>query len=377
MRTDREERELPEGEGFMGHSQRIGRRRFRVLAALALPATIAALVAGAALSAGAEKPTMEVLPKPTGLQYGQTVTIKAHHLPKGSGSVAATICGLVDAAGKTIASPTAKDCAGAAELGKLVVLKSWQSNGEFETQYTLPQRGQAFGENKRLCDKSHHCALVVADANPDNPAYHVDTVIQFVDQQPFGATPTTTQKTSTTTPSGADPTTPGKTADGGTGDEGSGGNNGSAPPGVTADYAADADGDPQHPRVHLEGRIGIHPPTGGASALPAPSSPGDNAVPPEAAQALDQVCTQLAAAVTQAGGDPSGLHSACAAAMSGSGPQQFAALLQAPGLLCAQGSSAWQENPQITDACNQAAAAIAPNTSQLGGALAPAVDEIG
>jgi hypothetical protein len=353
--------------------QRRGRRRLRILGTLALPATIAGLVAGAALSAGAEKPTMEVLPAPTGLKYGQQVTIKAHNLPKGSGSVAATICGLADAAGKTIKSPTPKDCAGAAELGKLVVLKSWQSNGEFETKYTLPTSGQKFGENKRFCDKTHHCALVVADANPDAPAYHVDTVIQFVDQQPFGATPTTKPNTATTKPSSSGTSTPGNSSGGGSGTGGSNGNNGSAQPGVTADYDADGDFDPQHPRVHLEGRIGIHPPSGGTPGLPALPAPGDNPVPPEAAQALDQACTQLAAAVKQAGGDPSGLSTACAAAKGGSGPQQLAALLQAPSLLCVQGASAWQNNPQVTDACNQAAAAIAPATSQVGGALAPAL----
>ena len=82
----------------------------------------------------------------------------------------------------TIANPGADDCAGAAEIGKLVVVKSWQSNGEFDTKYTLPTSGQTFGKNTRFCDRSHRCALVVADANPDNPAYYIETKIVFTDQ---------------------------------------------------------------------------------------------------------------------------------------------------------------------------------------------------
>ena len=33
-----------------------------------------------------------------------------------------------------------------------------------DTKYTLPKSGQQFGDNKRFCDKSHKCAIVVADA---------------------------------------------------------------------------------------------------------------------------------------------------------------------------------------------------------------------
>jgi len=83
------------------------------------------------------------------------------------------------------------------------------------------------------------------------------------------------------------------------------------------------------------------------------------------------VCTQLAAAVKQAGGDPSALTTACGAIESGNGPQELGLVLQSPSLLCAEGASAWQNNQQITDACNQAATALAPVTSQLGGALQP------
>src|SRR6478752_7189411 len=114
------------------------------------------LTATSAMGAASAKPSMQVLPKATGLKYGQTVDVKGHHLPKGSGSVAATICGLQDAAGKTIAKPGANDCAGAAEIGKLVVVKSWQSNGEFDTNYTLPTSGEKFGKNALFCDRTHH-----------------------------------------------------------------------------------------------------------------------------------------------------------------------------------------------------------------------------
>ena len=65
------------------------------------------------------------------------------------------------------------------------------------------------------------------------------------------------------------------------------------------------------------------------------------------------------------------LLAACAAIASGDGPEQLSTVLQSPSLLCIEGASAWQNNPQITDACNQAAAALAPVTSQLGGLLGP------
>ena len=93
-----------------GHT---GRQRLMILGLLALPLAVAGGIwAGAAQGAGAAAPSMEVLPKTTGLKYGQTVEIKGANLPKGSGSVAATICGLQDATGKTIANPGANDCAG-------------------------------------------------------------------------------------------------------------------------------------------------------------------------------------------------------------------------------------------------------------------------
>jgi hypothetical protein len=307
---------------------------------------------------------MEVLPRPTGLKYSQTVEIKAHHLPKGSGSVAATICGLNDASGKTIAKPTADDCAGASEVGKLVIVKSWQSNGEFDTKYTLPKSGQKFGKHARFCDKKHYCALVVADANPNAPAYHVDKKIQFVDQAPANAK--TKPKTSTTKPS--TPTTAAKPAR----PQSSTGSNGAR---VTANARGGTS------TGSSSGSLSLGVSAGANVAMPSPGSP-PSASPPAltpppltppapVAQGLDQVCTRLADAVKQAGGDPSALLAACSAIESGNGPQQLTTVLRSPSLLCIEGASAWQNNAQITDACNQAAAGLAPATSQLGGLVVP------
>jgi hypothetical protein len=361
----------------------MGKRRLRTLGVLVAPFAVAGMVLGtAALGAdNAAKPSIEVIPA-TGLKYSQTVTVKGHHLPKGSGSVAATICGLEDAAGKTIAKPGANDCAGADELGTLVQLKQWQSNGEFETKYTLPASGKKFGKNQRFCDKSHHCAIVVADANPDAPAYHVDKVIQFVDQKPFGtsSSPTTKPKPKPTTS-----TKPGDSTGSGS-NSGNSGNNGNANPkpaarsGIDADGTGDADMNPDNPKVHIEGSIGVHPPSGGAPGLPSlPGTPGGDGapkLPPELTNALDQACTQLASAVKQAGGDTTALMAACASIKNGNGPEQLKTVLQNPGLLCVLGSSAWQNNEQVTDACNQAATALKPALAPLVGGLDPVLGSL-
>jgi hypothetical protein len=350
-----------------GHT---ARKRLWLAGLLAVPVAVAGLVfAGAAQGAGAA-PSMEVLPKPTGLKYGQTVEIKGHHLPKGSGSVAATICGLNDASGKAIAKPTADDCAGAPEIGKLVVVKSWQSNGEFDTKYTLPKSGQKFGKNTRFCDKTHRCALVVADANPNAPAYHVETKIQFVDQAPTAATKPKTKpskrapKPSTPATSSTSPNQPGATtnARGGTS---TGSSSGSASFSVSAGATIPIPSSGAPPALPVPVPA---PPAPGGNPVPAP---GANPVPAPVAQGLDQICTQLANAVKQAGGDPSALLAACSAIESGNGPAQLATVLQSPSLLCIEGASAWQNNPQITAACNQAAAGLAPVTSQVGGLLGP------
>jgi hypothetical protein len=337
------------------------RRRGWVLATAVSGAAIGAMLfASSALGAGSTKPSMEVLPSAKGLKYQQTVEIKGHHLPKGSGTVAATICGLQDSTGKTIAKPGADDCAGAEAIGKLVQVKPWQSNGEFDTKYTLPTSGQKFGKNKRFCDKTHHCALVVADANPDKPAYYLATVIQFSDQQPFGAKPTaTTKPAKKTTPTSASrssstPTTGASSSSGG----------------AHATWNGDANLDPSHAEIAVRGGFQAAPPTG-APSFPALPAPGDNPIPPEVASALDQACAQIADGVKQAGGDASALLTACSALTSGGGPAQLQAVLMQPTLLCLEGQSAWQNNAQITDACNQIATALTPVTSASAGALAP------
>jgi hypothetical protein len=333
---------------------------------LAAPLAVAGLIFAGAAQGAAAKPSMEVLPKPTGLKYAQTVEVKGHHLPKGSGSVAATICGLNDASGRTIAKPTADDCAGASEIGKLVVVKSWQSNGEFDTKYTLPGSGQKFGKNARFCDKTHHCALVVADANPSAPAYYIETRIQFVDQAPTSAT--TKPNTATTKPS--TPTTKASTP---ANDRPS---TSAARPGVTANAHGATSTGPGSGSASFGASVSATipiPASGRTPSLPAPTLPPPtaNPVPAPVASGFDQVCTQLANAVKQAGGDPSALLAACAAIESGNGAQQLTAVLESPSLLCVEGASAWQNNPQVTDACNQVAAALAPATSQLGGLLGP------
>src|SRR4029077_5467007 len=111
------------------------------------------------------------------------------------------------------------------------------------------------------------------------------------------------------------------------------------------------------------------PPTG-APSLPTPPAPGDNPIPPAVASALDKACAQIADGVKQAGGDASALLTACSALTSGGGPAQLQAVLMQPSLLCLEGQSAWQNNAQITDACNQLANALVPATSASAGALA-------
>jgi hypothetical protein len=331
---------------------------------LAVPLGLTGWAFAGAAQGAAAAPSMEVLPRATGLKYGQTVEIRGHHLPKGSGSVAATICGLNDASGRALASPTADDCAGAPEIEKLVVVKSWQSNGEFDAAYTLPRSGTKFGKNARFCDRTHRCALVVADANPSAPAYHVETTIRFTDQVP--ATTPTEPTTTTTKPSSAT-TTPSTTT-------------ASPAPRTTQPSAATAGTASTHNvsgSASIDTRVGatLSVPASGDPSSPPPlpaapvPAPGTNPVPAPVAQALDQVCVRLADAVKQAGGDPSALSAACSAIASGNGPQELAALLRSPSLLCVEGASAWQNNQQITDACNRAAAQLAPLTAQLGGLL--------
>jgi hypothetical protein len=159
-----------------------GRRRLVLIGLLAAPLALAGWVgAGIAQGAGVPAPSMQVLPK-MDLKYGQTVQINGHHLPKGSGSVVATICGLQDSAGTTIAVPSAGDCASAPVGGQLAVVKAWQPTGEFDAEYVLPASSESFGTNHRVCDHAHRCELIVGDANPSSPVYRLQTAIFFADQ---------------------------------------------------------------------------------------------------------------------------------------------------------------------------------------------------
>jgi hypothetical protein len=346
----------------MSHPAGVRRRGFALAGVLGAAAAVGMLCASGALGAGSTKPSMEVLPSAKGLEYRQTVEIKGHHLPKGSGTVAATICGLQDSTGKKIAKPGADDCAGAEAVGKLVQVKPWQSNGEFDTKYTLPSSGQKFGKHKRFCDKTHHCALVVADANPDKPAYYLATVIQFKGQQPFGSSSNTTTKPKkkTTTSASHSTTTTAAASSGG---------------GASATWNGEADLGPSHGEIAIRGGFQVAPPTG-APSLPTPPAPGSNPIPPQVASALDQACAQMAGAVEQAGGDASALLAACSALTSGNGPAQLQAVLMQPSLLCLEGQSAWQDNAQITDACTQVATALAPVTGASAGGLAPVLGNL-
>jgi hypothetical protein len=91
-----------------------------------------------------------------------------------------------------------------------------------------------------------------------------------------------------------------------------------------------------NPELHLEGHLGIHPRPEGASALPT-----------------------LPAAIK-----------------NGNGPEQLKTVLQSPNLLCVLGASTWQNNQQVTDACNQAATALTPVLQPLVGALDPVLGNL-
>ncbi len=352
-----------------------------IVGLVAAPLAVAGwLGAGVAQGATSTAPSMEVLPQ-TGLKYSQTVKVKGHHLPKDSGSTAATICGLQDASGKTIASPTADDCAGSSEIGKLVIVKSWQSNGEFDTKYTLPASGQKFGTNNRFCDKTHRCAVVVADANPSAPAYHVQATITFADQQ--STTPTTKPKTTSTTKPKTTPTTKPTTSPttspttGGTTPPAAGNSNGTGNGSVNGNVSAST------PPATSGGGAGLDVNAGVTIQLPSVTTPASptptippTTIPAPVAAALNQSCTQLASAVKTAGGDPSLLTLTCVSLASGNAPQQLQIVLTSPSLLCIEGASAWQNNAQITAACTQAATALAPITAPLAGALTPILANI-
>jgi hypothetical protein len=332
---------------FMQNTQLWRRKHLRRRGAV-LVAGLA--VAGPALGGmafgAAAKPKMQVLPSPYGLKYSQTVRVKAQNLPKGSGTIALTICGLNTAQGSRIASPTADDCAGADDLNSgLVKLQQWK-DGTFDQQYKLPKSGQKFGENKRFCDAKHNCALVVADANPDKPAYHVDTQIQFTDQKK-PATSTTKPKPATTKPK---PTTTTTTQ-----------------PDFSLKFGVTANAGPAGGSASGAVSVDVHAPD---TAQP-PATPPTVTVPAPVGDSVTEACGQVADAIEQGGGDASALTIACSTLVNGGGGAQLSLLLHSPSFACVGVGSATEGNAQLADACSQLATALQPYSSQLGDALHP------
>ena len=343
------------------------RRRFRTGVVCSGLALVGLSIGGVALGAAGGSPSMQVLPSPKGVKYGQTVEVKAQNLPKGSGSAAVTICGLTTPSGQKIAKPVADDCAGADDLSSGLVKLQQNKDGRFDQQYTLPKSGQKFGKNKNFCDATHFCALVVADANPSNPAYFISTDLQFTDQKPAGSTPTTAKKptkTPTTKPKPAAPTTSTSTT------------TTTTAPALSVHFGGDATGGPSGGGGSGGASIAVNPPSSdGAPTLPSrpglPSGPPANPIPPQAADALNQACAQLAQVAQQGGADTTALTTACSTLVNGGGGAQLGAILQSPSLGCLAASSLTQGNAQLADACAQLATALQPYSSQLGTALAP------
>jgi hypothetical protein len=334
-------------KGQLWRRKRI-QRRGAVIAAVA----VAGLVLGGMALGAAGKPSMQVLPSPKGLKYSQTVRVKAKNLPKGSGTIALTICGLNNAKGAKIAKVTADDCAGQNDLSSgLVKLQQWK-DGTFDQQYKLPKSGQKFAKNQRFCDAKHYCALVVADANPDKPAYHVDTKIYFTNQQ--GSTTTTKPRTATTKPKPRPTTT---TTTRPTVSFSAGGNASAGPSGGSGSG---------HASVAVNAPKVTTPPT-------TPPTAPKVAVPAPVADAVTQACGQVADAIKQGGGDASALTVACSTLVNGGGGAQLGVLLQSPSFACVAVASAAQDNAQLADACSQLATALQPYSSQLGDALSPAL----
>ena len=333
----------------LGRRKRIWRRG-TLFTGLAL----AGLAVGGMAFGAAAKPKMQVLPSPYGLKYSQTVRVKAQNLPKGSGTIALTICGLNNAKGAKIPSPTADDCAGADDLNSgLVKLQQWK-DGTFDQQYTLPKSGQKFGKNKRFCDAKHNCALVVADANPDHPAYHVDTQIQFTDQKP--ATTTTKPKPGTTKPK-PKPTTTTTTQ-----------------PDFSFRFTAGgrANAGPVRGSASSRATVAVNVPD---DTVPPPTPPTVT-VPAPVGDAVTTACGQVADAIEQGGGHASALTVACSTLVNGGGGAQMSLLLHSPSFACVAVASAAPGNPQLADACSQLATALQPYSSQLGDALSPALGKL-
>lgn len=328
-------------------------RRAAMLTGLAL---VGLAVSGLAIGATGS-PSMQVYPSPTGLKYSQTVEVKAKNLPKGSGTIALTICGLNNAAGQKIATPTADDCAGANDLNSgLVKLQTWK-DGTFDQKYVLPSSGQKFAKNQRFCNATHYCELVVADAKPDKPAYEVEAKIQFTDQKSLTKPTTTTKpKTTTTQPKSKATTTTAATTTTTT----------TTQPGLSITERGTASVGPNGGSGSGGVAVSFTPPSSGI-----PTTTPTITVPAPVGAAVTQACAQVAQAVKQGGGDPGALTVACSTLVNGGGGAQLAAVLQSPSLGCFELSSATQNNAQLADACSQLATALAPYSSQLGDALNP------
>jgi hypothetical protein len=339
----------------------MGAARGAINAGLALiVVSMVGLVALIGAVGAAGKPKMQVLPSPIGVKYRQTVEVKAQNLPKGSGTIALTICGLNNAAGKKIASPTADDCAGANDLNSgLVKLQQWK-DGTFDQKYKLPQSGQRFAKNQRFCDAKHYCALVVADANPDKPAYYIATDLQFTDQKRLAPTTTTKPRTPTTkktTTARATTTT--------------------TRPFVAVTARGSAKAGPNGGSASAGGSVSVSPPSGSVPpvttpSITGPSGPPPNPVPPESGDAVMQACTQLADVIAQGGNDPTALLAACSTLVNGGGGAQLQALLESPSLGCFAASPVTESDPLLLSSCDQLATALQPYSSQLGDALGPA-----
>jgi hypothetical protein len=348
---------------------RISKAKRRGLAIIGGLALVGLSIGGVSIGAAAGAPAMQVLPSPIGVKYSQTVEVKAQNLPKGSGSIAVTICGLNNAAGEKIATPVADDCAGADDLSSgLVKLQQWK-DGSFDQQYTLPASGQKFAKNQRFCDAKHLCAVIVADANPSNPAYHLDTALQFADQKPTTAPTTAKKPTPTTKPTGAKKPAPAPTPTTAAPTTTSTTTTTTAPPTLSITAGGSATAGSNGSRGGGSASIAVTAPASGAPTLPGGSS--DDSVPPQVASAVTQACAQLAQVAQQGGADTSALTLACSTLVNGGGGAQLGMVLQSPSIGCFAASSLTQNNAQLADACSQLATALQPYSSQLGTALAP------
>jgi len=386
------------------------RHRGRLVAAVTVAA--AAVVLAASLAAGEPgngTPEMQVLPSPDGVDYRQTVQVRADDLPEGSGLIAATICGLTDAAGEPIATPGADDCAGADELGRGLVVLQENRDGTFDQPYTLPASGETFGKNGRFCDATHRCALVVADANPEAPAYYLSQVLRFVDQAPLGGSTPEDETTTTTAPPPPSARASGATVRVGetltvsgehwiAGDpdtyvgfvDGTGNrtttpvaatidSDGSFTVNLTAQFddldantvvVEDLSADPTTHRIAIPIDVEPQPGVSGTSRASASVSPeprvevrarvvieppsGDDApLPPAVAGTVADACAAVAQQLAGAGADTTALVTACRSVTEGGGAQQLELLLRQPSLLCIALAPAAGNNPEFVSACSE------------------------